>query len=97
MSKPYLINYNSYDNPADEALFVEAITSNFIAKKVRENTYVIVNDKNLRSQKIFELIESKLEIPVDFIVVKLEFFYGIFSADGLKWLKETFSDIKWLN
>lgn len=97
MNRAYIINYNTFDNPEDEKIFIEAITSNFVSKKVRENTYAIVNEKNLGASDIHKMIKSKIEIDSSFIVVSLQYFYGDFLPEGLKWIKETFTEINWIN
>ncbi len=95
MKDPYIIIYDNFDDPEHENLFVEAITSNFVSKKGRENMYIIINDKELNSVDIFELIKSKLDIESNFIVVKLDDFYGTFNYHALEWLKHKFPDSNW--
>lgn len=97
MKEPYIIIYNSFDSPKDEVLFIEAIASNFISKKGRDNMYIINSDKGLFAADIHKLLTSKLNIESDFLVVGLSNFYGTFNNDGIKWLKKEFPDINWLH
>lgn len=88
MKEPFLILYDNFDSPENEALFLEQLTSNFISKKVRINTYVIINEKDIKARDIYELIKSKLDFRHNFIVVKLDSFFGYLDTGSFGWLKK---------
>jgi hypothetical protein len=70
--------------------FTEAITSQFVTKRAREQSFLIVSEGK-DAKEIFQMIESKMTSKINFLVVEFENFYGYFIDDSVAdWLRTHF-------
>ncbi len=92
MKKPFVVIFDTIDNENEMSDFEEVIRSNYVSKKGKENVFIIAADENEKSKNIHNFIMERCSFSPSLLVIKMEFFYGMFNSnDFIPWFREHFS------
>lgn len=95
MKNCYIIIYE-IDNAKQLDEFVDIINSNFISKKAKQNSYIVIVE-DLAAKEVHDIIFNKLSFEAQIMVIKMTNFYGTFINQSVfDWLKEQFPNWSWV-
>jgi hypothetical protein len=97
MKKAIAVIFDPIVDVKHMAEFEEVIRSNYVSKRGKENVFILALNEEQNSKDIHDFILSKCSFKPSLLVIKMEYFYGMFqSNDFIEWFKGQFSHMDWL-